>query len=554
MIGREAGVARSQAVPTRRSKALALPPPALWPAVALLVLYAAFYVQAAGRLVGFPFDVDQGEGYDAWSAWLVTTGQLPYTDNEAFPYYSSNYPPVWSWLVSLPMHWTGPGLAPARAISAAAGALAALAVGLAARRQAGNTLAGFLAGGLFLASPYVFHTAPLARVNSTELLLALVGLSLFEAPTRARVILGSVALLCAVFTKQTAIDAIVAGLLYCWVVSRTLTGLAAALVGGFGLLGLALLTWATGGAFWLNAFAGNVNPYDLGQLASYGINFLAVHCVVLALAVVEARSLIARRRWSPWVFYLLVSATLALAAGKWGAGESYFLGTLAAACVLAAGPIARLLDGHEPTWRRDLGRRWQERRARLAAAARRSSALPRPSRSRAAGRRDARSARHVLGAVLLAQALILAHGPLSQSVAWLPDRGFQASLLGSTPSAFDWAAGEEIVAVIRASDRPSLVEDPSFAVAAGKPVVGNATHLRNLHGAGLWQGAALVADIEARRFGVVVLNAQLYPAPVLAAIGRSYFIDRAVTVGPATYQIFLPGDEQRSSVSTVDGR
>jgi len=511
--------------------------------VALLVLYAAFYVQAAGRLVAFPFDLDQGEGYDAWSAWLVANGQLPYTDNETFPYYSSNYPPVWSWLASLPMHWTGPGLAPARAVSAAAGVLAALAVGLAARRHAKNGLAGLLAGGFFLASPYVFHTTPLARVNSTELLLALVGLSLFETPTRARVVLGSMALLGAIFTKQTAIDAVLAGAIYCWVVSRSRAVLAAALIGGLGVLGLALLMWATSGAFWLNAFAGNVNPFDLGQLASYGFNFLALHCVLLALAVVEAQGLIARKQWSPWVLYLLVSAVLALAAGKWGAGESYFLGTLAAACVLAAGPIARSIDGDETAWRRELERRRRERRERLSPLGVRTPTSIRRARSRVLGRRGRPSSRYLLAGALLVQALLLSHGPLSGVVSWLPDRGFQAALLGSPPSEIDRAAGEEIVALVRAANGPALAEDPSFVVAAGKPVVGNATHLRNLYERGLWSGSALVADIEAKRFGLIILNAELYPAPVLAAIGGAYLIDRNVTVGQATYHVFLPPQE-----------
>ena len=86
----------------------------LWPTFALLGVYAVVYVQNAVQLAGFPFDLDQGEGYDAWSAWMVNLGQLPYTSNAEFPYYSSNYPPVWSYLVSIPMAWLGPGLASAR--------------------------------------------------------------------------------------------------------------------------------------------------------------------------------------------------------------------------------------------------------------------------------------------------------------------------------------------------------------------------------------------------------------------------------------------------------
>src|SRR6195256_6981240 len=86
----------------------------VWPVLALLGVYAVVYLQFAVQLTGFPFDVDQGEGYDAWSAWMINLGQLPYTTNAEFPYYSSNYPPLWSYLVSIPMAWSGPGLAPAR--------------------------------------------------------------------------------------------------------------------------------------------------------------------------------------------------------------------------------------------------------------------------------------------------------------------------------------------------------------------------------------------------------------------------------------------------------
>jgi hypothetical protein len=521
---------------------LTLPPLALWPVVALLVLYAAFYVQAAGELVAFPFDFDQGEGYDAWSGWLLANGHLPYTENETFPYYSSNYPPVWSWLVSLPMRSAGPGLAPARAISAAAGLLAVLLVGLAARRLSGSALAGLLAGGLFLASPYLFHTAPLARVNSTALLLSLLGLTLFEIPTRARLVLGSLVLLAAVFTKQTAFDATLAGLVYVLFVSRPGAALAAAVIGVGGLMGLALLMWLTRGAFWLNAFAANVNPFDFEQLASYGLNFVVVHCVVLGFAIYAIRDLAARSTWSPWVFYLVVSGLMALASGKWGAGESYFLGPLAAGCVLAAIPMARLLDGEDAQWRQRVrplqGRRWG-----FTALVRSSRAFVSRARSRALGGRSPFAARYLLAGAIFVQALIFSHGPLSEVVPWLPDRGFQAGLLGTMPSGRDRAGGDEIVAMIVAAQGQALSEDPSFTVAAGQPIVANATHLRNLHEAGLWRGTSLVADVDARRFGIVILHAQLYPAPVLSAIGRSYAIDRIVTVGPATYQIFVPAEQ-----------
>ena len=95
--------------------------PMFWPALALLGVYGVSFVVFAVRLSLFPFDLDQGESYDAWSGWLINLGQLPYSSNLAFPYYSSNYPPLWSYLVSIPMAWLGPGLAGARIVSSLSG-------------------------------------------------------------------------------------------------------------------------------------------------------------------------------------------------------------------------------------------------------------------------------------------------------------------------------------------------------------------------------------------------------------------------------------------------
>lgn len=482
--------------------------PALWPGLGLLLVYAFVYLQAAGALAAFPYDWDQGEGYDAWSAWLLDRGQWPYSLNETFPYYSSNYPPVWSYVVSVPMAWTGPGLAPARLVSTLAGLGAALVVGLAARRRAGSGLAGLLAGGLFLASPYVFHTAPLARVNSLTLLLAVLAVSAFERPTQQRVALGTSALLAALFSKQTAADAAVACLVSALLVAPRRGVAAAVVLASTGVAGLALLNGLTGGAFWLNVVAGNANPFEAGQLLAYLANFTLLHWLIAALAGWEIMRAVRRREWSPWVVYGMASFVAALGVAKVGAGESYFLGLVASWSVLAS--------------------------ARFVALARAGEMGARPALVRA---------RHLaLGAALLLQGLTLAHGPVT-APPLLADRGMQAERLGRAPTPEDRRAGDEIVALLRRQAGPVLAEDPSFAVAAGKPVVANATHLRNLYDAGLWDAAGLVADLQARRYATVILNAQLYPQPVLEAIGRSYYLARSVRLNAVTYQVFLPGAE-----------
>ena len=474
----------------------------LWPTLLLLVVYALAYAQFALQLAAFPFDLDQGEGYDAWSGWLINLGQLPYTDNAAFPYYSSNYPPLWSYLVSIPMAWLGPGLAAARLVSTVSAVAAAGVLAVAAQRLSGRSLAGLLAAGFFLASPYVFHTTPLARVNGLALLAAVAGLTLLETPTRRRVVLGSLLLVAALFAKPTAVDAVLAGVLAVLLRRPRLGLLGAAIVTAAGTLGVGLLMLLTHGAFWLNVVVGNANPFDIGQLAAYLANFSLLHCVLLAMAAAEGVWMLRRRCWSPWGLYALASSIATLGVAKWGAGESYFLGAIASTSVLSAVWLARFLDSAPP--------------ARL---------------------------RVGLGAALFIQALLLSHAGLSGVLPWLPDRGPQSPFLGRAPTLEDQQAAQMITAEIRGANGPALSEDPSFAVVAGLPLIGNATHLRNLYHAGLWDAGPMVNDLQAHKYAIVILDAELYPEPVLTAIGEFYFLDRSVHVNGANYRIFLPGTQ-----------
>ena len=475
----------------------------LWPVLALLVVYALVYIQFATQLAAFPFDLDQGEGYDAWSGWLINLGQLPYTSNGSFPYYSSNYPPLWSYLVSIPMAWFGPGLAAARIVSTLSALATAVVLGIAAHRLTRRAVAGVLAGGFFLASPYVFHTTPLARVNSLELLAAVLALSLIDVQlTRWRVILASLALAAALFTKPTAIDVAAACLASVFLRQPRLGLAMLGFVAGLGAVGFAGMMLVSGGAFWLNVVAANANPFDPAQLGEYLSNFTVLHCVLLALATAQSVAMLWRRHWSPWALYAITAGISALGVAKWGAGESYFLGVIAATCVLSAVWIGRFLDSA-------------------------------PSAGVRLG----------LGAAVLIQGLLLSHAALSSMLPWLPDRGPQSAFLGRAPTLEDREAGQLITAEVRGLRGPALSEDPSFAVVAGKPLVGNATHLRNLYQSGLWDPTPMVNDLRNHRYAIVILDAELYPEPVLAAIGQFYFLDRSVRVNGATYRLFLPGGQ-----------
>jgi hypothetical protein len=66
----------------------------LWAAVLLAYLaYALIFGIYAAALFHFPFDYDQGEGFELLDAIYFARGQWPYRDIEAYPFYASNYPP-----------------------------------------------------------------------------------------------------------------------------------------------------------------------------------------------------------------------------------------------------------------------------------------------------------------------------------------------------------------------------------------------------------------------------------------------------------------------------
>jgi hypothetical protein len=476
----------------------------LWAlAVGLLFFYLLVFVAHTGNLAAYPYDLDQGEGYDLNSGWLLAQGRPIYTDNERFPYYSSNYPPAFSLLLAPIVAQTGPTLAAGRLLSAAAALLAALMIAGVVQWRTRDGIAALTAALLFVGSTYVFHTTPLARVNALALLFALAGLGCCLRSGRIWRVGVVVCFLLALYTKQTTVDAVAAGLLALTLRDVRAGFLVGLVVAFLGLVGLWLLDSTHLGAFWTNVVVGNVNPFDPKQAFDYYANFLQLHLVMVGLAGWQVARAVRSRSVGPFELYWAASLVLAISVGKWGAGESYFLAPIAASTVLSGQAVAEL-------------HRQSEQRAWLLS---------------------------LVGGLLLLQGLLSAHGPLYQFGPLFADRGAQAAVLSRWPGESDVKAAGNLVDLLRRADGPVLLEDPSYGLAAGQEVVGNATHLRNLYQAGVWSPEALVDDLRERRYSWVVLNAELYPEPVLAAIGRYYYLYEVYEINGTSQQLFAPGEE-----------
>ena len=516
----------------RAAKALGWYRGATWSVVFLwLGFYLAVYGLHAYALLHFPFDYDQGEGYDVNSAWLLSQGLSIYASPDQYPFYSSNYPPLFSLLLAPAVALFGPRLALGRLLSLGATALAAAVVARAVQGETGRWRPALLAGLFFLASPYVYHVTPLARVNALMLALALCGVYAAGRAARAEgtagrrwLALSGALLLAALYSKQMALDAAAAAVLYVFLRDRR-RGLA--LGGGVLLVGGALylaLDLATAGGFSLNVLWANANPFSLEQAVAYFRNFLEIHPLLVLGALALVLGALVRgglRGLSVYALYLLAGLAVALGTGKWGAGESYFQTAIAAACVLFGCVLARVEGTIERLVRS--GRAVGGGRPLLAAGALASAAF----------------------VLLLGQLLLLWHGPWERAAWGAYDRGVQASMLGRLPTLADVAAGSHIADYLVNAPGDVLAEESAFALVARRRVLGNATQQRNLYAAGRHDPAALVAALASGEISVVVLNGQQYPAPVLAAIGQNCYLEEAVDVNGGHYLVLLSGRRSR---------
>src|SRR5512147_3300185 len=127
----------------------------LWFTVAVFVLYLIIYIVYAVALFRFPYDYDQGEGFELNDSLLFLQGQWPYRSNEVFPFYASNYPPLFHWLVIPLFAIFGPTLTAGRALSFAVTLLIAFLVGRVVCSKTRDRPIAAISGLMVLASNFI---------------------------------------------------------------------------------------------------------------------------------------------------------------------------------------------------------------------------------------------------------------------------------------------------------------------------------------------------------------------------------------------------------------
>ncbi len=517
----------------------------------LLGLHLFVYLVYTAELLRFPFDYDQGEGFELVDAVYLSEGRLPYQDSDVYPFYSSNYPPVFRLMLAPfaaifgPEYWYG------RLLSFLSTLIVAGLIAFAIYRAEKRPEIGMLLGLAFLASNYIYHIGPLFRQHYLmvmfETLAVVLLASLFSLPEgrqrQRRLMLGLLVLLIAGYTKQLAAVTVVAVFIWLFIRQPRLALVYAPIFGAITGAVLLVLNILTGGEWWNNAIAANVNEYIPGQFIGLAQQFVRLHWAILVLAGLLAVYELYFARLSLYAVWWSIALASTVGSGTWGAGDSYFATSLVASCILAGIFIARSLNG---TWTfpdnfytklvaryvsaRPIANRWQ------------------------------------LIAGLGGIALIIVYsltvvkiptsgpifGPFADTFGVEPRPGHRYPLydaagwtqgyavIGHLPSQADHNAGWQIVERIRQTDGPVMSEEAGFSLQAGREVITNPTQLRNLYSHDLLDTEPLVTMIENQAFGLIIFRARFYPEPVLAAVDNAYQPVEVIPMNGFDYELWRP--------------
>lgn len=505
---------------------------------AALVAQFAVYVDYAAALFRFPYDYDQGEGFELYDTVLHAQGQWPYQDSQQYPFYTSIYPPLFH-LLTVPLVWVfGPQLWTGRLVGFLASLVGAVAIAWGVNRATGHRSIAVYSGLTWLASNYTFHIGPLFRQHLTMVtfeILAIVALAQLDLPEppstwrawlrRPALWVGLAALLAAGFTKQLALATVLAGLGFLF-----LRGPRRALLAGAGLAAVAgtlflLINLATHGQWYISLIRANINAFDLAQAISFYRQWTQLHLLIAAVAAARLIYEVYVGRLSAYGVWFAAALVNGVLAGKFGAGESYFVTTTAAACALAGVALGRVWLWGADRWLKPAPGQHPRRFVALALA---------------------------IPLFFLIQTRLTLHmptrGPLYEPIARLlgvwNESGYYNSQgytqLGPHPTDADIAAGDAIAELARNAPGPVFSEEAAFMFRAGKPVVTNPFPQLVMYQAGLFDPTQEIAMINDQAFGLVILRAQFYPPPVLIALGENYQPLTEITMNGFLYRILEP--------------
>ncbi len=517
-------------------------------AIAAFVGYFIVYAIYAFNLFRFPFDYDQGEGFELMDTLLFSQGEWPYRNNDHYPFYSSNYPPLFH-VVIVPLVWLfGPQYWTGRLVSWLGTLVTAAAIGWGVQREGKRWWLSLLSGLAFLASNYVYHVGPLFRQHMFMVMFETVAVVYLVATVDKeerdgrfyprRLLLVMVLLLAAGYTKQLAYATVAAVFVFLFLrQSKRAVLWAVPFAAVTGLIFL-WINWATDGWWLVNTVTANLNPFMQEQAIGLFRQWFTLHTVITVIAALFAIYQLYFERLSAYAIWFVIAVLNSVTAGKWGAGESYFATAIAASCILTGLAMSRLLN-----WAKQRGWRWETAVLTLIPLlwliqADKVFHMPTHTPALAA---IASALGHPTEVYIAPQTSCSAPRD-PEPVYYVDSAG--VSLLGRPPSPADTAAGIDIANKILEGETAAFSEEAGFNFYVGRDIVTNPTQLLNLYQNNAVDLTEMLDMLNQQAFDTVVLRAQFYPPPVLDAIGQQYVTTDLVQMNGFVYCVMRPRGAQ----------
>ncbi|HML20406.1 MAG TPA: glycosyltransferase family 39 protein [Aggregatilinea sp.] len=532
-------------------------------AALLLIAHTLIYIHYAIGLMRFPFDYDQGEGFELVDTVMFSHGDWPYRSNEVYPFYASNYPPLFH-LILVPFVWVfGPAYWYGRLMGFLGTLITASAIGYAVHREGRHRLIAIFSALAFLASNYIYHVGPLFRQHLFMVMFETVAVVVLARVTdradrkwpRRTMIAGLALLICAGYTKQLAAATVAAVFVFLFLRNpRRAVAWAVPFAGVAGAIFL-FINVSTHGEWWTNIIAANVNTFMPQQALDLFRQWWRLHWALVIMAGLFALYELYFARLSLYTIWWAAAIADSALSGKWGAGDSYFATAIAATCILSGIFAARTLRGMWNPADNPISRRlrvlwnragtrtvWIRAAALIAVPALYViyglSVIHMPTEGR------------FFGSLSDALNLTSSYGDryaFYDSAGWVP--GY--ATIGHVPSQTDINNGWRIVDILCASDKPAMSEEAGFSLQADRDVITNPTQLKNLYENDLYDPTNLVNAIRAHDFSVLIFRAQFYPPPVLDAAYEAYYPSEVIVMNGFNYEIWRPGPSQPERDATA---
>ena len=336
-------------------------------ALALLVFLLAraawTFADYITTLIGFPYNVDYGEGPVLDQVVRLSRFENIYPNDISQPPYTiGNYPPMYH-LLQLPFLWLfGPAFWYGRVINLIALVAAAYFIGASLYAITKDFVAAIIGGAMLFVIPYIVHWSGFVRVDSVALGFSWAALYVIvrKPEQRKSLVITAALLTAAVFSRQSyGLAAPFAA--FVWLLSHKPWKRAfelAVWTGGFSLIFFALLNLLSGGGFFFNIVTANVNPFFWDTVRHYwhqirtNMPLLVIGSILYFLSAVWLK----QKTWWVGAPYLLTSVLSAITIGKDGSNVNYLF-ELSAALSFTTGAIIAMpgltLQGKQ--W---LGKRW----------------------------------------------------------------------------------------------------------------------------------------------------------------------------------------------------